>query len=97
MKRPMERVATPLRQMGARIETHRASRRSDPRWPRALQRDRYDLPVASAQVKSAVLLAGLYAQGPTTVIEPAVTRDHTERMLLSFGCRARVRRTARSA
>jgi len=48
---------------------------------------RYELPMASAQVKSAVLLAGLYAKGPTTVIEPAVTRDHTERMLLSFGCR----------
>ena len=87
MKRPMERVATPLRQMGARIETAVGQAAgADPRR-RALSGIRYELPVASAQVKSAVLLAGLYAQGPTTVIEPAVTRDHTERMLLSFGCR----------
>jgi 3-phosphoshikimate 1-carboxyvinyltransferase len=86
MKRPMERVATPLRQMGARIET--ASGRPPVRIIGApLTAIRYELPVASAQVKSAVLLAGLYAQGATTVIEPAVTRDHTERMLLSFGCR----------
>jgi hypothetical protein len=47
---------------------------------------RYAMPVASAQVKSAVLIAGLYADGETTVAEPAVTRDHTERMLQSFGC-----------
>jgi 3-phosphoshikimate 1-carboxyvinyltransferase len=52
---------------------------------------RYEMPVASAQVKSAVLLAGLYATGTTTVIEPAVTRDHTERMLQSFGCEVRAR------
>jgi 3-phosphoshikimate 1-carboxyvinyltransferase len=51
----------------------------------------YDMPVASAQVKSAVLLAGLYAQGETTVVEPAVTRDHTERMLQSFGVEIRAR------
>jgi 3-phosphoshikimate 1-carboxyvinyltransferase len=52
----------------------------------ALHGIRYELPVASAQVKSAVLLGGLYASGQTTVIEPAVTRDHTERMLQAFGC-----------
>jgi 3-phosphoshikimate 1-carboxyvinyltransferase len=86
MKRPMERAATPLRQMGARIDT--ASGRPPVRihGGAALSGIRYELPVASAQVKSAVLLAGLYANSPTTVIEPAVTRDHTERMLLSFGC-----------
>jgi 3-phosphoshikimate 1-carboxyvinyltransferase len=87
MKRPMERAAAPLRLMGATIET------TDGRPPvrisgsPGLSGIRYESPVASAQVKSAVLLGGLYASGPTTVIEPAVTRDHTERMLLSFGCR----------
>jgi 3-phosphoshikimate 1-carboxyvinyltransferase len=86
MKRPMERVAAPLRKMGASIAT------SDGRPPvriaggARLAGIHYDLPVASAQVKSAVLLAGLYANGPTTVVEPAVTRDHTERMLLGLGC-----------
>ncbi|MGH8187979.1 MAG: 3-phosphoshikimate 1-carboxyvinyltransferase [Steroidobacteraceae bacterium] len=87
MKRPMERVATPLRQMGARIETASGKPPVKIFGGAALSGLRYPLPVASAQVKSAVLLAGLYAQGATTVIEPAVTRDHTERMLLSFGCR----------
>lgn len=87
MKRPMERAAAPLRLMGATIET------ADGRPPvrisgsHGLSGIRYESPVASAQVKSAVLLGGLYASGPTTVIEPAVTRDHTERMLQSFGCR----------
>ncbi|HLS82057.1 MAG TPA: 3-phosphoshikimate 1-carboxyvinyltransferase [Steroidobacter sp.] len=87
MKRPMERVAAPLRLMGAKIET------VEGKPPvrigaatRPLSAIRYELPVASAQVKSAVLLAGLYGDGPTTTVEPAVTRDHTERMLLSFGC-----------
>jgi 3-phosphoshikimate 1-carboxyvinyltransferase len=51
-----------------------------------LQGMRYNMPMASAQVKSAVLLAGMYAEGATTVVEPAVARDHTERMLLGFGC-----------
>lgn len=87
MKRPMERVGTPLRQMGARIETASGKPPVRIRGGASLTGIRYELPVASAQVKSAVLLAGLYAQGPTTVIEPAVTRDHTERMLLSLGCR----------
>jgi 3-phosphoshikimate 1-carboxyvinyltransferase len=86
MKRPMERVAAPLRLMGANIAT------SDGKPPvriepcGGLKAIRYDLPVASAQVKSAVLLAGLYANGATEVIEPAITRDHTERMLMGFGC-----------
>jgi len=85
MRRPMERAAAPLRLMGAGIHTH------DGRPPvridaaSSLRGIRYRLPVASAQVKSAILLAGLYAAGDTTVIEPAVTRDHTERMLLGFG------------
>ena len=85
MRRPMERVAQPLREMGARIETR------DGRPPVRIQAGarlrgiRYPMPVASAQVKSALLLAGLYAEGATTVIEPAITRDHTERMLQSFG------------
>jgi len=85
MQRPMERVATPLRMMGAEIAT------SEGRPPllitggRSLSGIEYAMPVASAQVKSAILLAGLYARGRTTIIEPAVTRDHTERMLAQFG------------
>jgi 3-phosphoshikimate 1-carboxyvinyltransferase len=86
MKRPMERAAKPLRQMGAQIATLDGKPPVKITGGAKLSGIRYDLPVASAQVKSAVLLAGLYADGPTTVIEPAVTRDHTERMLLSFGC-----------
>jgi len=85
MRRPMERVATPLRSMGARIETADGRPPVRIRGGAALQGLRYEMPVASAQVKSAVLLAGLYARGETTVIEPAVTRDHTERMLQAFG------------
>jgi 3-phosphoshikimate 1-carboxyvinyltransferase len=86
MKRPMERAAKPLRQMGARIETLEGKPPVRIKGGAALSGIRYELPVASAQVKSAILLAGLYASGSTTVIEPAVTRDHTERMLQSFGC-----------
>jgi len=92
--RPHERVATPLRQMGARIETtegHAPVRIEGG----ALQPVTYELPVASAQVKSAILIAGLYAgDGPTTVVEPHPTRDHTERMLGALG--VRMRRTERS-
>lgn len=90
MKRPMERVATPLRQMGARIDTD--SGRPPVRIhvaPRLRAID-YAMPVASAQVKSAIVLAGLYADGVTSVNEPAVTRDHTERMLRSFGASVEV-------
>lgn len=86
MKRPMERVAGPLRQMGAAIETRSGCAPVRISGKRKLKGMRYEMPMASAQVKSAVLLAGLYADGQTTVIEPAVTRDHTERMLQGFGC-----------
>jgi 3-phosphoshikimate 1-carboxyvinyltransferase len=84
-KRPMKRVITPLREMGADI------RGRDDNFPpleirggklRAIQ---YHMPMASAQVKSAVLLAGLYADGETSVTEPAATRDHTELALQEFG------------
>ncbi|MFP5384191.1 MAG: bifunctional prephenate dehydrogenase/3-phosphoshikimate 1-carboxyvinyltransferase, partial [Gammaproteobacteria bacterium] len=86
-KRPMERAAKPLRLMGADIQT--TGERGTPpvriKGGQALKGIRYDLPVASAQVKSAVLLAGLWADGETTVTEPAPTRDHSERMLRGFG------------
>jgi 3-phosphoshikimate 1-carboxyvinyltransferase len=87
-RRPMERIAEPLRQMGARIET------TEGRPPLAIQGGelkgiRYELPVASAQVKSCVLLAGLYAAGRTTVVEPLPTRDHTELMLEAAGVSVR--------
>lgn len=85
-KRPMNRVADPLREMGAAIDTG-----PDGRPPLTIHGGRrlhglhYDMPMASAQVKSCLLLAGLYAQGRTSVHEPAPTRDHTERMLRGFG------------
>lgn len=85
-KRPMGRVITPLRQMGAAIDgvngnycpltLHAGSR---------LHGIEYKMPVASAQLKSAILLAGLYADSPTVVVEPAPSRDHTERMLRALG------------
>jgi 3-phosphoshikimate 1-carboxyvinyltransferase len=87
MQRPMERAATPLRLMGAHIETNAGKPPVRIYGGKKLTGVRYDLPVASAQVKSAVLLGGLYASDHTAVIEPAITRDHTERMLLSFGCK----------
>jgi 3-phosphoshikimate 1-carboxyvinyltransferase len=86
MKRPMERAAAPLRLMGAKIETQGGKPPVKISPSTNLHGIRYELPVASAQVKSSVLLAGLYATGVTEVIEPAVTRDHTERMLVGFGC-----------
>jgi len=87
MQRPMERVATPLRLMGAGITTANDTGRPPLQITggRSLTGIEYAMPVASAQVKSALLLAGLYAEGPTVVIEPDVTRDHTERMLAQFG------------
>lgn len=85
MKRPMERVAAPLRLMGARIETQDGRPPVVVRASQRLTGIDYALPVASAQVKSAVLLAGLFAHGRTAVTEPAPTRDHTERMLGAFG------------
>ena len=84
-KRPMNRVADPLRLMGAQIETAEQGRPPLKLSPAQLQGIDYDLPMASAQVKSCVLLAGLYAEGQTSVTEPAPTRDHTERMLKGFG------------
>lgn len=86
IKRPMARVVTPLEQMGAKFMT-----RAGHRLPMCVQGSgtlkaiEYKLPVASAQVKSAILLAGLHAQGTTTVIEEIPTRDHTETMLRHFG------------
>jgi 3-phosphoshikimate 1-carboxyvinyltransferase len=92
-QRPMGRVAEPLKQMGAKVEL------DPPEHPMVIEGGdlepiEYELPVASGQVKSAVLLAGLYAKGTTTVVEPVATRDHTELMLQAAG--ARVVRRARS-
>jgi 3-phosphoshikimate 1-carboxyvinyltransferase len=84
--RPMGRVIEPLTRMGAHIESAAGGR--PPLAIRGGQRLRgihYDLPMASAQVKSCCLLAGLYSEGQTSVTEPAPTRDHTERMLRGFG------------
>lgn len=84
--RPMRRVTDPLAEMGATIETE-----ADGTAPlqikggAPLKGFHYEMPMASAQVKSCLLLAGLYAQGKTCVTEPAPTRDHTERMLKGFG------------
>lgn len=87
MRRPMERVAVPLRQMGARITTVEGRPPVHILGGGPLQGIDYRLPMASAQVKSAILLAGLTARGQTRVTEPAPTRDHTERMLGAFGVR----------
>ncbi|MBB6186959.1 3-phosphoshikimate 1-carboxyvinyltransferase [Rhodanobacter sp. MP7CTX1] len=84
-KRPMRRVTDPLAQMGAHIDTQDGLPPLDVRGGQSLQGIRYELPVASAQVKSALLLAGLYAVGETEIIEPHPTRDYTERMLAAFG------------
>jgi 3-phosphoshikimate 1-carboxyvinyltransferase len=91
-QRPMERVLEPLARMGARV----LGRANGRRLPLAIQGMRplvpihHAAPVASAQVKSAILLAGLWASGPVTVAEPAQSRDHTERMLAAFGADVRV-------
>jgi 3-phosphoshikimate 1-carboxyvinyltransferase len=91
--RPMERIAEPLRRMGAQVET------TDGRLPLTIRGNGlhaidYELPVASAQVKSAILLAGLGAKGRTTVVEPTPTRDHTELMLREAGVRVVTRPTS---
>jgi 3-phosphoshikimate 1-carboxyvinyltransferase len=88
-RRPMARVIEPLRRMGARIDS------DEGRAPlfvtgAPLQGRRHSLQVASAQVKSAILLAGLAASGPTTIVEPGPTRDHTERLLTAMGADLRV-------
>jgi len=85
-RRPVDRIAEPLAQMGIGVET------SDGLPPLVIEGGeprgiRYELPVASAQVKSCVLLAGLFAEGRTTVVEPLPTRDHTELMLAAAGVR----------
>ncbi len=85
MRRPMERAAAPLRLMGADISTHEGRPPVEIRGGRQLQAIEYSLPVASAQVKSALLLAALYAHGRTVLTEPDASRDHTERMLAMFG------------
>jgi 3-phosphoshikimate 1-carboxyvinyltransferase len=85
MKRPMERVAAPLRLMGAAVDTTNGRPPLRIHGGRRLTGVDHRLQVASAQVKSAILLAGLYADRPTSVTEPAVTRDHTERMMRAFG------------
>src|SRR5215468_3967667 len=92
-KRPMKRVVGPLREMGAEIKA-----REDNFAPLEIRGGKlraieYNMPMASAQVKSAVLLAGLFAEGETVVTEPARTRDHTELALEEFG--APVERNAR--
>lgn len=85
-KRPMGRVINPLTQMGAVINSAEEGRPPlQIEGGHKLRGIHYDLPMASAQVKSCVLLAGLFAQGRTSVTEPAPTRDHTERMLRGFG------------
>lgn len=85
-KRPMERVAAPLRLMGAQIESSEGGRPPlKIKGGLPLKGIHYDMPMASAQVKSCLILAGMYAEGETSVTEPAPTRDHTERMLNGFG------------
>ncbi|MRH77436.1 3-phosphoshikimate 1-carboxyvinyltransferase [Spiribacter sp. C176] len=87
MRRPMRRVTDPLGLMGASIATTNegtAPLRISP--VKGLKGIDYEMPVASAQVKSALLLAGLYAEGITRIHEPAITRDHTEQMLSALGC-----------
>ena len=84
-KRPMGRVIRPLREMGASIEGKNDNYCPLTLYPSELHGIEYRLPVASAQLKSAILLAGLYAEGQTTVIEPAPSRDHTERMFRTLG------------
>jgi 3-phosphoshikimate 1-carboxyvinyltransferase len=83
-KRPMERVSRPLIQMGAEIITTEGRPPLHIRGGQSLQGITYKMPEASAQVKSCLLLAGLYAKGETRVIEPGLTRDHTERMFTTF-------------
>lgn len=94
-RRPMARVADPLNAMGAAITTARAGRPPVRvrRRARQLIPLRYALPIASAQVKSALLLAALRAAGPSTITSPKLTRDHTERMMRAMGAKLRLRGT----
>ena len=87
LRRPMRRVADPLNAMNADVRiTPEGTLPAQITGNRRLRGIEYELPVASAQLKSALLLAGLYAEGKTVIIEPAPTRDHTERLLAHFGC-----------
>ena len=94
-RRPVDRIAAPLRAMGAEVDA------TDERFPpftvrgARLRSIAYDMPVASAQVKSCVLIAGLLAEDPTTVTEPQASRDHTERMLTRLGRRGPPQRAPR--
>jgi 3-phosphoshikimate 1-carboxyvinyltransferase len=92
-KRPMGRVLEPLRMMGAQVSAAAGDRMPlSIRGPKHAAPITYRVPMASAQVKSAVLLAGLNTAGITTVIEPVMTRDHTEKMLTGFGAEIEVQR-----
>jgi 3-phosphoshikimate 1-carboxyvinyltransferase len=94
-KRPMGRVLDPLRQMGVQVEAAEGDRCPITlRGPRTANPISYRVPMASAQVKSAVLLAGLNTPGITTVIEPVMTRDHTEKMLSGFGAKIEIEEDA---
>ena len=86
LNRPMERLTQPLSEMGALIETTKGKAPIYIRGGGCLKGIRYKMPIASAQVKSGLLLAGLYAEGETHIIEPYVLRDHTERMLATLSC-----------
>lgn len=88
--RPMRRVIDPLSLMGARIDSQEGRPPLHLHAVQSLSGIDYRMPMASAQVKSSLLLAGLYARGETRVTEPAPTRDHTERMLAAFGVQLRV-------
>ena len=83
--RPMKRIVAPLEKMGAQIRTNNGCPPLHIRGRAALSAIRYEMPVASAQVKTSLLLAGLSANGRTEITEPVCTRDHTERMLRWFG------------
>jgi 3-phosphoshikimate 1-carboxyvinyltransferase len=89
--RPVDRVAEPLAEMGAAVKTAEGLPPLVVEGGQQLRGIRYELPVASAQVKSCVLLAGLYASGQTAVVEPVPTRDHTEILLTAAGARIRRR------
>lgn len=89
-KRPMNRVIAPLTKMGAVIDSEGGKLPLIIKGGQTLTAISYDLPVASAQVKSCILLAGIYAKGKTCITEPAPTRNHTERLLKGFGYRVSV-------
>ena len=84
-KRPMDRIIEPLRQMGAKIDGLNSKPPLSISGNQTLRAITYELPIASAQIKSCLLLAGLYAEGETCIVENVTTRDHTERMLRGFG------------